>query len=47
MATIKVTTKDGEPLVFEIESDPNWVADYEYQDEDGNWTSNDEEEEQA
>ena len=48
MATenVTVTDKDGEVLVFAVESDPNWVADSEYQDEDGNWISDDEDEEQ-
>lgn len=43
---VEVTTQDGESLVFAIETDPNWVAPTEYQDEDGNWLSDDEEEEQ-
>ena len=48
MATeyITVTDKDGEVLTFGIESDPNWVADSEYQDEDGNWISDDDENEE-
>jgi hypothetical protein len=31
-------------LLFVIETDPNWVDDAEYQDVDGNWISDDEEE---
>jgi hypothetical protein len=33
--TVDPTTE--ETIVFAIEDDPNWIADKEYQDEDGNW----------
>lgn len=39
-----VDSKTGEAMVFGIETDPNWVADTEYQDEEGNWISDEEEE---
>lgn len=42
---VTVTTKEGVELVFGIETDPDWIPTYEYQDEDGNWISSEEESE--
>jgi hypothetical protein len=41
---VTVVDKDGETMVFSIDTDPNWVADTEYQDEEGNWISDEDEE---
>ena len=40
---VSATTKDG--LVISIDTDPNYVPATEYQDEDGYWVSEEDEEE--
>lgn len=48
MTTKSVTVinpNTGEPMVFAIETDPDYIPEKEYQDEDGNWFPAEEEEE--